>query len=165
MINELFLEVMRAKAPILLQIHSEVARNDHPPPIRHEPSLIHFPHQRVHEWHPAFPLPPAPNDLHIRLPRIILSVIDTVLTEHFIAVVHAPIPIEVTPEELINVHFCRFVRFMLMFEFLYAPVNLAAADCAVLEPWGQLRGVIRADQVVAGVVVVGHGTRCKNVLF
>ena len=106
MVDQLLLQPVSAPRPVLLQVLCKVASNDHAAAIRHETCLIHISHQCVNQRHacPAF-APPLDN-LCVRLPIVVLTVVDAILTEHLVSVVHAPETIEITPKKLVNENFC-----------------------------------------------------------
>jgi hypothetical protein len=102
MINELLFEVVRTLPPVLLEVHCQVACHDHPSPVRHEPCFIHLSHQSINQRHPRLALSPPADSLTISLPLVVLPVINAILREDLIGVLHAPIPVKVSPEQFID---------------------------------------------------------------
>lgn len=106
MVDQLLLEPVSTPPPILLQVLSEVAGNDHAAAIRHETCLIHISHQCVNQRHACRAFAPPLDNICVRLPIVVLTVVDAILTEHLVSVVHAPESIEITPKELVNENSC-----------------------------------------------------------
>lgn len=134
MINELLLEVVGSVAPVLLQVHAQIACNDHSATIGHEACLIHFPHQGVDDRHPCHSPLPTFNCLGLGLPVVVGAIVNTIAREHFVSVIHAPKPIEVAPKKFIDVHLRRGVSCFLLLKLFDLPVDLAARDASIGQP-------------------------------
>ena len=97
-IDELLFEVVGTIAPILLQIHAEVAGSDHTATIWHESCLVHLSHQCVDEWHPCHSILPTLYNVEVSLPGVIPPVVDSIAAENLIAIVHTPVALKVPPK-------------------------------------------------------------------
>lgn len=142
MVDQFLLEVVGTFSPILLQIHGQVACYHHPSSIRHEPCIVHLPHESIHKRHASITIPPSLNLLWICLPRIVSSVVDAILTEDFVAMVETPIPLEVSPEKFIHIHSCWLISLLLLLELLSLPVDFSDGEWAICKPWRKLWRVI-----------------------
>jgi hypothetical protein len=63
------------------------------------------------------------------------SIVDSVNTEHLVAIVHAPKTVEVPPEKLINKMFCALVGPKLGLKFFRLVVDSLDRKGTVCEPW------------------------------
>ena len=131
MIDQLLFKPVRAESPILLDIHSKVAGDNHAATIRHETSLIHFTHESVDQRHAGHSLSPPVDGVVACLPVIIGAIVDPIAREDFIAMVEAPVSVEISPEKFINEGACRFVSSLLGFKLLRLPVHFADAEGAI----------------------------------
>lgn len=102
MVDKLLLKPVGAPPPILLQVLGQEAGDYHSSPIGHEASSVHVSNQSVDDRVSCATFPPTFDSLHVVLPGIVSSVVDPVGAEYFVAVVEAPIPLEISPEELIH---------------------------------------------------------------
>ena len=123
--------------PVLLQVHREVASDDHTPTIGHKSSLIHVSHQGIDKWHSSLSITPSVYDIQVSLPIVVVSIVDAITREHLVAILHTPVALEVSPEELINEDCSRLVSCLLFLELFDLPVDLARRDASIGEPWGQ----------------------------
>lgn len=101
-IEEILLKVVRSEPPVLLQVHREVARDDHTASIRHEASLIQVTNESIDKRHACRASLPSIDRLRSRLPIVIGPVVDSVAGEDLVTVIHTPELIEISPEELID---------------------------------------------------------------
>lgn len=127
-INQLLLEVVSSPAPVLFQVHGQVACDNHSSSIRHEACLIHLPHQCVNQGHASSAIPPSLDRIFVDFPCVVFSVVDAVSAEYFVAIVHAPVSLEVTPKDLVDVNLGAFICFVLFLKILNLPVDLTAGN-------------------------------------
>ena len=97
-VDEHLLKVADTVPPVLLQVHAEVAGDEHSAPIRHKASLVQFSHQCVDYRHSCHASLPSLDDGHVRLPIVVGAIVDTVALEEGIALVVSPVFVKVTPK-------------------------------------------------------------------
>lgn len=156
-IHEHFFEVVRAKPPVHAQVQREIGSHNLPPSIRHVACAIHVTHQCVNQRHAGHALLPLVDDLHVRLPVVVVPVVDAVPVERLAALVDEPEFVEVAPEQLVH----KFVDgfgdlggLHLHFVVLGCEVSLSDRQAAVGEPGGDFTRILGSEEVVPGVKVV-----------
>ena len=138
-----FFEVMSSISPVLLQVLREIASHDHAASVRHKACSVHIPHKRVYKGHSSFAFFPSLVDFRILLPIIISAFVDPILTEHLIAIVHTPISIVVSPEQLINVRFSLNIRLVFLFILSHCVVYFTNWQGSTRYPRTKLAGIFR----------------------
>ena len=144
-VDECLLEVVGALEPILLEVLSQVAGDDHAAAVRHEPGRVHVTHQCVDEWHASPAFSPPLHDLRIRFPVVVGTIVDAVRAEALVALPHKPVFVVVAPEELVDEDACSIIGTLLLLVLLRSEVYLPAAERAVRKPRRQFRGILRAQ--------------------
>ena len=134
MINQLLLKVMSSESPVLSQVHRQVARHELPGSVGHEASDVHFSHSGVDNRHACLAIFPSLDELHVGLPAVGTSIINTVGIEALVAVSHKPEFVEIAPEKLRDE--VSAVRAMAVFGDvrLSLVVHLSDGERAVGEP-------------------------------
>lgn len=73
-----------------------------PSTVAHEACDVHFSHGGVDDGHAGLAVFPSLDELHVGLPVVINSIINTVSAEALVAVSYKPEFIEIAPKELRN---------------------------------------------------------------
>ena len=131
MVKKHLLEVGGSVPPVLSDVHGEVAGHHHASSVGHEASVVELSHQGIDDGHTCGAIPPSLHDLHVCLPVIVLPVVDAVWTEDLVSIVETPVPLEVSPEELIDVDCGRLVLCLLLLKLLGLPVHLPDGEAAI----------------------------------
>ena len=131
MIYKFFFKVVCSISPVLPQVHCKVAGHNHATTIGHKTSLIKFTHQSINKWHTCNTVTPSFNNSHVSLPLVILSVVNSVCAKHFVAVMHAPVAIKISPKQFINKNFCAFIGSVAFFEIFSFEIYLFYRNTAV----------------------------------
>ena len=164
-IYQLFLKVVGAITPVLLQIHSQVARYHHTTSVWHEPCRIQIPHERIYERHASATFSPSLNCLHVCLPIVVLSVIDPIGTEYLHSISHAPEPIVVSPEEFIYEYLCWIIPSMLFFKGLCFMIGIPGRESTCGKPWRKLWRIVGTYQLVASHCIMSDSLGLPYVVF
>lgn len=135
--------------PMLFEIHGEIAGCYHSSTIGHKTGSIHIPDQCINYRHTCATLSPSLDCVHICFPVIISSVIDTVRAKDFCSIFKAPVPVEISPKELIDIYLSRFVLSFFIFEFLCFKVYIPWGECSTCEPRWKFRWIIWAYQLIS----------------
>jgi hypothetical protein len=135
MIDQLLFKVVSTIPPVLLHIQSEIAGYNLSATIWHKASCVHLPHQSINQWHTSLAISPSLNNFWVCRPLQKSSIVDSVNTEHLVAIVHAPKTVEVPPEKLINKMFCALVGPKLGLKFFRLVVDSLDRKGTVCEPW------------------------------
>ena len=102
MIDQSLLKPVSSISPILFQIHREVACNYSSSLLRHITSLVHLSDEGIYEWHTSQSSLPALYSLIIGLPIVVFAIIDSVSSEHFVLIPHAPVSVEISHQKIID---------------------------------------------------------------
>ena len=145
MVNKLLFKPVSAVSPVLLQVLGQEARHNHAATIRHKASSVHVPHESVDDWVTSGALLPSRDNIMVSFPRVVLSVVNSVFTENFVSVVHAPASLEVTPEQLVKINGGRLIAFVFGLEISSSEINLPTRNATILEPGRKLARVVGAD--------------------
>ena len=134
MINQFLLKVMSSKSPVLFEVHRQVARHELPRSVGHEACDVHFSHSGVNNRHAGLAVLPSLDELHVGLPAVESSIINTVSAEALVAVPHKPEFVEIAPEKLRD-EVCA-VRALAVFGdvLLCVMVHLPDGERAVSQP-------------------------------
>ena len=63
--------------------------------------------------------------IHIGLPRVVAPVVDSIRAKHLVAVIHYPVALEITPEELIDEDLRALIPFVFLLEVFRCVIDLS----------------------------------------
>jgi len=125
-----------------------------PSSVGHEACDVHFSHSGVDNRHAGLAIFPSLDELHVGLPAVKSSIINTISTEALVAVSDKPKFVEIAPEKLRDE--VSGVRAVAIFGdvLLCGMVHLSDGERAVSQPRRKFTRKLRTNETISSVFVV-----------